>query len=134
MICFLQPNPKVINVLLHSASSPFSSANQTFIPEVLHTSSCLNMDFLPLEKVDYLCCTWYLNGEHCKTDVLTGLFIFYFSALFSYLSPSVVFPLAWYWCILLFLPPQSCKLLECKVPSYPFVGDDFTKSLHPGAM
>lgn len=50
MICFLQPNPKVINVVLHSASSSLSSINQTFAPEVLH-ASCLKMDFLPL--VDY---------------------------------------------------------------------------------
>lgn len=97
MICFLQPNPKVINAVLHSASSSQSSTIQTFIPEVLH--SLLECGFSAFSWVHFVLscvvksCIWYLNGEHCKTTMLKGLLLF-ISLLFPYLSPSGVFPLA----------------------------------------
>lgn len=80
MICFLQPNPKVINAVLHSASSSQSSTIQTFIPEVLH--SLLECGFSAFSWLHFVLscvvksCIWYLNGEHCKTTMLKGLLLF----------------------------------------------------------
>lgn len=173
VICFLQPflmNPKVIKILLCSASSSLSSTNQV----LSHRSHTLGLSLLfllahrfsacnwLLSVLNYVAksyvaqsCMWYLSGGLGKTGMLEGLFFVSLLCFhINHLAPLVVFPPAQfarghnchasaeqllgqlanvlYCCRLLFLPPiapWACKLLECRVPSYPFVGDNFSKPL-----
>lgn len=92
MICLLQPNPKVINMVIHSASSSLSSINLRGLTRFFLLEYGFSAFSWLLFVLNYVAksCTWYLNGEHCKTQVLKGFSIFYFSALFLYLRCSLL--------------------------------------------